>query len=387
MGSAAGRVVVHVGTPKSGTTFLQRALWRQREALRLVDVHLAGDRAQDMFTAAIEVRETYEFWGRQPGDIAGTWARLSAEARRSGGTTVMSHELLGAATKRQAERALAELSGLEVHVLVTARDLGRQLMSSWQEEVKNGSSTSFDDYQASILDKLRRSQLVGAFWRFQNLPGILGRWGAGLPPENIHVVVAPRPGAPAGLLWDRCAEAIGFDTGLVPAPELARSNETLGLEQVAALRRVNIALDGRVRHPDYGRLVKRPVAQRLLAAEPGTRPQCPPPVIEELRTFAEGVNSTLRERGYRVYGDLQELVPTHADEPVPHPDDVPAEAEVRVLATLVAEQLVQQSRHKRSHPPVPPTPPRPLTTARLAAGSLLRRVRTVLRSRARSQAD
>lgn len=353
--SPAGRAVLHIGTPKSGTTYLQRALWEQREPLRARGVHVAGDRAQDMFLAAIEVRGTYEFWGRDPDEVAGTWARMCAAARAAGGTTVMSHELLCAARKPQIDQALAELEGLEVHVVVSVRDVARQLISSWQEEVKNGRTTSFEDYQSATLAKLERGDFTGAFWRFQDLPGMLGRWGRQLMPERVHVVVAPPSGAPPGQLWDRFARAVGFDPEVVPAPRLARSNETLGLEQVAVLRRVNEALGGRIRHPEYGRVVKRQFAQRTLASLPGTRPQCPPDVVERLLAFAEQVNTVLTTRGYQVHGDLGELLPRPTAPGAPHPDEVSPDAEAQVLATLVAEQLVRQSRRRGPRPVLPGT--------------------------------
>ncbi len=350
-----GRAVIHIGAPKSGTTFVQRALWQQRQRLRDVGVHLPGDRAQDMFLAAIEVRETFEFWGRDPQALAGTWARLCAQARAVGGTTVLSHELLGAATKEQVSRALAELDGLEIHVLVTLRDIARQLISSWQEEVKNGRTTTFAAYQTKIVDKMRSSDFTGAFWRFQQTVTMLDRWGRTLPPERVHLVVAPPPGAPPGQLWARFADAVGFDSESVPVPEVTgRANQTLGIEQVAVLRRVNHALDGRIQHPEYGRVVKRRFAQRLLAAQPGTRPECPVELVEELRGYAAEVNRTLGERGYRVHGDLEELVPPFPSGDAPHPDDVTAEAEAAALAEALAELLVQQAGARDAAPPQHP---------------------------------
>lgn len=376
-GEVRGRAVVHIGTPKSGTTFVQRALWQQREALREVDVHLPGARAQDMFTAAIEVCEAHEFWGRDPEEISGTWARMCADARAAGGTTVLSHELLSRATTSQAAKALDALDGLDVHVLVTVRDLGRQLMSSWQEEVKNGRATSFEDYQANIMRKLGSRQLTGAFWRFQDVVGQLARWSERLPPDHVHVVVAPPSGAGPEVLWERYAQAVGFDPDRVGVPQTGgRANETLGMEQVAALRRVNEALDGRIRNPVYARVVKRGFAQRVLAGQPGTRPQCPAPMVEELGDFAAEVNATLHDRGYCRYGDLSELVPAAPDDGATHPDDVGAAAEAAALAQAVAEVLVEQAQPR---PRAGRGGPGPRSVARPAAPRWRRLLRGVRR--------
>jgi hypothetical protein len=63
------RVVLHVGAPKSGTTFLQRALWARRAELEGDGFHVPGETGRDMFLASIEVREVFEKWGfwRAPG--------------------------------------------------------------------------------------------------------------------------------------------------------------------------------------------------------------------------------------------------------------------------------------------------------------------------------
>ena len=67
-------------------------------------------------------------------DVAGSWAALCGRAREHPGTTVISHEVLAGATTDQVRAAIAPLAGLEVHVVVTARDLGRQAPAHWQEE-------------------------------------------------------------------------------------------------------------------------------------------------------------------------------------------------------------------------------------------------------------
>ena len=378
------RAVVHVGLPKSGTTYLQRALWQQRDVLAQIGVFLPGDKAQEMFHAAIEVRESYEFWGRDPADIRGTWARMCQAARGAGGVTILSHELLSAAKPRQIERSVAELSGLDVHVVVTARDLGRQLLSSWQENVKNGSTQSFADFQDGVVAHLRDQDLTGAFWKFQDLEGILGRWSSagGVEPHQVHVVVAPPSGSPPEVLWTRFAEAVGFDPDGVESPDPGRRrNETLGMEQVAVLRRLNAALDGRIRNPRYARVVKSRLAQGLLAQTDGTRPVCPPALVTEFNRLAQQCNQAIRDRGYQVHGDLEELLTPPSPTDAPHPDEVSAQRESELFATVLAELLVEDAtksapgrREERPGRPGPQSQPPP----RLA-GRLRRRLRRITR--------
>jgi hypothetical protein len=349
--SAPHRVVVHVGAPKSGTTFLQRTLWSLREPLREAGFTCPGTGQQEMFHAAIEVRERFAFWGQDPEALRGTWARLCQEARDFEGTSVMSHELLAAASAEQAARALRELDGLEVHLVYTARDLARQVMSEWQERVKNGSTNSFADFEQVITKQLRQGDSSALFWRNHHMLEVLDRWAVGVPPERVHVVTAPPSGADPSELWHRFGEAVGFDARALDLPtSQGSSNESLGVVQVAALRRVNEALDGRIPQPDYGRVVKRQFSQRLLVRQGSARPVCPPELVTELRRLAEAVNVAVRDRGYSVHGDLADLVPALPVAGAVRPDDVPLQDQVEALAAAVAELLVDRQGGSRQKP-------------------------------------
>src|SRR6187431_869684 len=134
------RVYLHVGAPKTGTTYLQDRL-----------------------------------------------ALNAASLRRAGGTTVVSHEILAGAKPAEARRALSDLSFAEVHVVYSARDVARQVAAEWQEQLKHQRKVSF----RTFLDQLRASDQRKAtrwFWRVQGLPGVLERWGGGLTPAQVHVV-------------------------------------------------------------------------------------------------------------------------------------------------------------------------------------------------------
>jgi hypothetical protein len=366
------RVVLHVGTPKSGTTFLQRALWRHRDALEANGVALAGQRHYDMFHAAIELRQSYDFWGRSPEQIDGTWQRLCDGAREFPGTTIMSHELLGAARREQVDRGLAALEGLEVHLVVTARDLARQVASDWQERVKNGNPVTFSDFCANV--GLERQN---GFWRNQHLIGVLDRWARAIPADNVHLVVGPPSGAAPDVLWHRFGEAIGFDaTQIDPTTEEPTANQTLGAVQVAVLRRVNEELAGRIPQPAYSKVVKRAFAQSILAGQSSAPAQCPPELVDRLAEIATRQNARFVKRGYRIHGDLDELVPTMPSGPWVDPDAVDPDLEAASAVAAICELLVDRAA------PEPEPDPGLVPTARRVGGRLRRRL-----GRAHAKAD
>lgn len=341
MVEAPNRVVLHVGAPKSGTTFLQKAMWRHREALREAGFRFPGRNPREMFLAAIEVRETHQKWGFEQDALRGTWRRLCREAREFDGTSIMSHELLAAATDDQISSSLKELENLDVHVVFTARDLGRQVVSEWQERIKNGSTGTFEEFEASVARRIHDADFSNLFWRYQNLPGVLGRWAAHLPPSNVHVVVAPPPGADPRELWHRFGDAVGFDArSLDPTDPAGTANPTLGVVSIAILRQVNEALNGRIVQPTYAKVVKRYLGQDLLTRHSSPRPACPPDLQAALRQLSEEWIREIGARGYTVHGDLAELLPMPAESPVP-PDDVNLRDQATVSAAVIADLLVE----------------------------------------------
>lgn len=337
-------VVLHVGLPKSGTTFLQRSLAANAEALgdrgvRYPNPPTAGDDL--MFRAALDVRGTHKAWGRRRRDVEGAWDEVCATARRHTGTTVVSHELLAAASRRQVVAATTMLKDLDLHVVVTARDLARQLVAEWQEGVKHGRKVPFAEFQQRVG---RNDDALGQhFHAAQDLPDVLARWGHGLPADRVHVVVAEPDGADPDRLWARFAEAVGFDPAGYPPAGADAANPSLGVAEVDLLRRINSALSGRLPQPAYGRLVKHRLAHTVLSPSATDRPRLPLPLYGDLVPVAERWVKEIQKAGYVVHGDLDDLVPVPPRETVPHPDEVTAEAretEVDVAAGAIAELLV-----------------------------------------------
>ena len=347
----AARVLIHVGLPKSGTTFLQTSLRENRKALREVDVLSPGGHER-MFLAAVDVRGTHKGWGRTREEVTGAWDDLCRRARAHDGTTVISHELLAAASPRQITAALSMLKGLEVHVVVTARDPARQAVAEWQEGVKHGRRLTFAQFRTRVLEDTGTTAGDGTadpdyaqrYRANQDLPAVLARWGKGLPPDRVHVVTCPPSHARPEVLWQRFAGVVGFDPERFPAAGPESANTSLGVHEIDLLRRVNLALDGRLRQPGYGRVVKQLYAQRLLAAHDSPRPVVPAEMYDDLTVVAERWVKELDKAGYAVHGDLDELVPVAAvssRERSAQPDRVEPAAQVDVAAATTAELLVE----------------------------------------------
>ncbi|QXJ23970.1 hypothetical protein AGRA3207_005207 [Actinomadura graeca] len=323
--NARPAVYLHVGAAKSGTTYLQQVLWHNRDRLRGHGVLYPGADQADHVRAAFDLRGTF-FRGASDPSVPGSWRDIVERVREWPGDAIISQELFAPATAAQVARAMDDLSFADVHVVFTARDLARQIPAHWQEDVKNRFSTPFAEFVAVLRRTDWRSfDSARLFWGLQDPVAVLGRWGAALPPERVHVVTLPRPGAPRDLLWRRFCAAVG----LVPDEyDLSRSfaNPSLGLAETGFLLRLNTALDEGVGWQVYNESVKHHLAQEVLAARPApVRIGLPPDGLRWATERAVETAEGLRAAGYHVVGDLYELVPAAGAADVPAAEASPAE--------------------------------------------------------------
>src|ERR687887_208931 len=236
-------VYMHVGEPKTGTTFLQQVMWANKAELLEQGVLLPGPRPMAHWRAAQDLRDVRQFENDPVGPNKGAWDRLARQALRAPRVAVISHELLAEASEEQAGRAVRSLEPAEVHVILTVRDFATLIPAEWQETIKHRNKRAWDDWVADIID--RESPLADRrrflFWRMHDTLEILRIWSAQLAPERVHVITVPPRGSAPGLLWERYAGVLGVDPTAADLA-VARSNVSLGLAEVELLRRVNAAL-------------------------------------------------------------------------------------------------------------------------------------------------
>lgn len=335
---------LHIGLPKSGTTFLQALLAGNRDQLRQAGVIYPFVRPEAMFHAAVELRGQHAQWGLAPELVDGTWQQLLDRVRDFDGDGIISHELLAGATAPLVERVARDTEGLDLHIVVTARDLGRQATAHWQEQVKNGRRWSFATFRSELFGPGESEAEEDGFWRSQDLGSVLRRWGAVVPPGNVHLVTVPRDGGATMELWRRFAAAVGLDLEGLELTLPPRVNESLGCAQVALLRQVLDALDDRLEQPHHAHVVKRFFAQTQLARIDSPRPVPPAELRVELDAIAREWVEEIGDRGYAVHGDLADLLPEPAGgETARHPDEVTAEELLEGVPGVIAELLVEIS--------------------------------------------
>ena len=304
------RLYLHIGLMKTGTTYLQQVWRANADALQEQGIWTPSKPDEPRTRLAV-----WDLVGRRPrgasdARVTGQWERLTkAVTSRAGQRVLLSEEYLAARTPRQARRAVAGFPEHEVHIVVTARDLGRVLTSAWQEDVKSGSTRTWSEFLAAVRDPARAAQDPARRFRLHHdLPRLLEVWAGAAGRDRVHVLTVPPAGSPPTLLLERAGTLIGFDPArLTRTPR--SGNESLGAPTTEVIRRLNTALGGCLNQRQYDFVVKRNLINRLPRATSSDRLTLPEEHLTWARQEAERIVSQVRDGGYDVVGDLDDLLP------------------------------------------------------------------------------
>jgi hypothetical protein len=289
-------VVLHVGPVKTGSTYLQALLWRNRADLPRQGYLLPIEHDNQMWLAANDVQDGAFIHFDMP-EAAGAWQTVRKRALGFEGTSVLSHEVLGMSTDEHVERIADALAPARLHVVVMARSLAATLPSLWQEKIK------MVDPDISWTDFVAEQRATAA--PVTDASSIVQRWLRHVPASGIHVVTVPPRGADPGVLLSRFAAATGIDVSRWSVDEHS-TNPSLDRVQTELLRRLNQAAAGTL-----DRRARRRLVQRVLPyLEPGGRAaRIRLPATERAWIEAETRRrvGVLERSGVSVHGDLADL--------------------------------------------------------------------------------
>jgi hypothetical protein len=338
------RVFLHVGAPKTGTTYLQGVLWRNRPQLRKAGLHIVGQGRGDHYRAGNDLRGVEHDPDDPRPDWAGSWDVLAALAVNSEApNTVISDEHLASLSPEAAQRAVRNLAPREVHVIYTARTLNRLLPSEYQEYVKHRSRLTYQDWVTRVFDS--RDHGPGHwFWLVHDPVDVVRRFTAAIPPEHFHLMTMPEPGSPKDELWRRFAGVVGVDP--TAATDFAvEANDSLGMAEAEVLRRVNIALPESYPRWHHSGIARDILASRILGPRSSTgRPALPPHLADEVLDQTARNIEGMSASGCDVVGDLAALEVT---DDLSAGQEAPTEAEVIDAAIDGIAGLLVQMGHMR----------------------------------------
>ncbi|WP_158604356.1 hypothetical protein [Nocardioides mangrovicus] len=342
----AEKVFLHLGLPKTATTYLQTLMWGSQAQMREQGVLLPGEARREHLWASRVVRgedsaEAMTPWQR------GAWDRLRAEMAAWEGHAVISHEFFAAASTEQARAMVEALAPAEVHLVLTAREPLGLFTASWQESLKNRETTPMAEYAREVSES--PSDIWN--WRTLDLTLVLARWApedGPVPADRVHVLPLPGRTAPREEIWHRFAVLLGLDSGSF---DLGGTfpNESMGVVEAETLRRINVHLDDFSRAIDRGTFIRTFLADERLVPRGGERFWPGERQIQECRSRGKDAVELVQRRGFQVIGDPADLLVPDELPRRRQPDSVTdtevAEVAVELVGTMLGDY--RALRHER----------------------------------------
>ena len=325
----ADRLIVHIGPRKTGTTFLQRVLQQLAPELEAQGVlYPTHYRDQDDYnhvgavtdlTHNEETKESNRWTGRDGSD----WQGLAHNVASWPGTVILSAEMIGGLRPPAATRMLDGLSFTSVDVVITMRDVGRILPSSWQQHIRNTHTQAYRAYlkrRAGERGTLPPAEMQQAwdterhhtFWRSYAYGALVRRWQSLVGADHVSIVTLPAAGAPSHLLWDRFREALAIPALPETAPRLPAFVANIGSTEAEAV--LLQALNVEAKRMGWNRKTTNELQQRLLSEGFLDRPDRGRPLLLPRRFLAQVQEwarvdiDDIATTGVTVHGDTADLV-------------------------------------------------------------------------------
>ncbi|MHB1067343.1 MAG: hypothetical protein ACYC2Z_07950 [Candidatus Nanopelagicales bacterium] len=336
----ADGVLLHVGVHKTGTTALQAALADARPQLRERGILYPGKRSAQHRQALAVTQRTWG-WKERGGESYDMkyFDSMARQVRKHPGRVAVSSEFFCECDAPTAAKVVADLGGPRVHVVVTLRNLGRLLPSSWQQYLKYGLVADYDKWLRNVFSD-DKGHMTPSFWRRNDHAGVIQRWAEALGPHGVTVLVLE--GLDHQQMYRTFAQLLDLPEDVLVSRMSLTSNRSMTAAEAEFLIRLNRRVKKEMTWDEYVRFVRRGVALGMVE---GREPAPDEPRLHTpdwaLDAAAErGAESVdrIRELGVRVLGDLDALG-ARVDSPPPPPasasTELPTDAAVQAVMTVI----------------------------------------------------
>lgn len=340
----ADGLLLHIGVHKTGTTAIQAALADARPDLETHGVRYPG-KLQAHHRAALAVLGRPWGWNTRGGAVLDTehFDKLAKRAGAHTGRVVISSEFFCEADEHTARSVVERLGGDRVRVVVTLRNLGRLLSSSWQQYLKYGLTTPYEKWLEDVFAHPGAARISPTFWKRHDHGAVLSRWVSAVGAENVNVLVLED--VPRDAMFTSFAQLMGVSPEVLTSRMDLTSNRSMTAAEAELLVQLNARVKNEMQWNDYVRLVRRGVALGMVEGrEPDpSEPRLVTPewALDAAAEHGAAAVATIKALGVNVYGDLDLLAVR-----VPSPDgdqesqstttQVPIAAAVAALASVIA---------------------------------------------------
>jgi len=294
--------VIHIGAPKCGSTALQSAFFRNREAMQAEGVHYVSEGAHWKSAAKAAVGAADRYSGKVP--PRSEWERLvKSVASVANGTALISSEWFAGANEDRVQHIVADLDPARLRAVLVVRPLTSTLPSAWQQGLKLGGKQNFSEWLNTVL-RHPQDPLSKRVWSKHRYDLVAQRWATALGKERLSVIVADES-SPA-FIFSAFSQVLGLSDGTLSAPP-KRTNPSLSAfeaDTLAELNRIYFERGGTVYGYRSGVLQTFDGYVNSLRSGTVQRSGVPLEDVPAVQQLNEQIAQGIRDAGCTVIGDL-----------------------------------------------------------------------------------
>jgi hypothetical protein len=316
MNLSAGETLLHIGTPKSGTTSIQAILgakWRLQNlpgVLRYTSLNADHQLARELD-------------GLGDAETISAVAKLKAE-KGSEFVSLITSERFSRFDIEAVSRT-KELLGANTRVVISMRSFESYFPSMWQQTIKRGATISLDDWLRAYFDGIPHPGM--RVFHEDDGFSLVTRWAEIFGPQNLSVVVTSKK--KPELIADAFGEflSLTLSTSELNDSSNVIKNRSLSNLEIDVLRKINESYHNKkFNQSRYDEVVLNSTRALQNARSIGSGelvPRSPEWAQAPISELASKYVGTISRLGIDVIGDIAELTSTTA--PATPPTTSPTE--------------------------------------------------------------
>jgi hypothetical protein len=336
----ADGVLLHIGVHKTGTTAIQAALADARPELKQHHVTYPG-KLQAQHRAALAVLGRHWGWNTRGGSVLDRahFEKLAKRVRANTDRIAISSEFFCEADEATSAEVVRELGTDRAHVVITLRNLGKLLPSSWQQYLKYGLTTPYDTWLEDVFATPGSSKMSPTFWRRHDHAAVVRRWTEAVGADRVTVLILENVDRRA--MFVTFAQLLGVPEEILTQRMDLTSNRSMTAAEAEVLRRLNQRVKKSMQWEEYVRYVRRGVALGMVE---GRKPESdeaalitPEWALDAAAVQGNQFADAIDELGVRVLGDLDALRvrTSNPESAAASPTEIPIDAAVQAVTTVI----------------------------------------------------
>ena len=266
--------------------------------------------------------------------------KLAAQAAAFPRRVVISSEHF-CETNDEMAAEVADAFGRErTHVVITLRNLGRLLPSSWQQYLKYGVAAPYETWLENTFETESKKTVSPSFWRRNDHGALVERWAGLVGADQVSVIVLEDVNRAA--MFGSFAQLIDVPEEMFTSRMDLTANRSMTAGESELLRRLNKKIKPALEWNEYQRMVRVGIARTMVedrTPEPNEpKLHTPDWALDAAAECGAAAVARIRESGVRVIGDVDALAVRVSSPPaVPAEilESVPMDVALNALETLI----------------------------------------------------